>query len=46
MNNNTKKHKKINFAEKKSIAIKSIKEVDCFLSKFNNVLIIKKLLKK
>jgi len=41
-----KKQKKINFAEKKKCAIKSIKEIDYFLSNLNKLFLIKKILKK
>ena len=46
MNNPTKKQKKLNFLEKKSIAMKSIKEINCFLSKCNYIFAIKKIIKK
>lgn len=41
-----KNKKKFNFLEKKTSAIKSLKEVNCFLSNFNKVCIIKKIIKK
>lgn len=41
-----KKGKKFNFSEKKKCAIRSLKEVNCFLSNLNKACTIKKLLKK
>jgi len=41
-----KKEKKFNFLEKKACAIKSLREVNCFLYNFSKACQIKKLIKK
>lgn len=41
-----KNTKKFNFLEKKFCVIKSLKEVNCFLSNLNKALAIKKIIKK
>lgn len=41
-----KNKKKFNFSEKKAIALKSLKEVNCFLSNFTKACTIKKIIKK
>lgn len=38
--------KNFNFLEKKTLAIKSLREVNCFLYNLNKVFIIKKIVKK
>lgn len=41
-----KKQKKFNFAEKKACAIKSLKEVNCFLCNFSKACTLKRIIKK
>ncbi len=46
MESRGKNKKKFDFAQKKACAIKSLKEVNCFLSNLNKVCTIKKIVKK
>lgn len=46
MNSHGKNKKKFNFLEKKQCAIKSLREVNCFLYNLNKVCTIKKIIKK
>lgn len=46
MNSRGKNKKKFNFLEKKQCAIKSLREVNCFLYNLNKVCTIKKIIKK
>lgn len=46
MDYQNKKKKNINFKERKKCAIKSLREVNCFLSNFTKIYAIKKIIKK
>lgn len=46
MDYSTKKRKKFDFCAKKKCAIKSLKQVNCFLNNFSKVYSIKKLINK
>lgn len=46
MDYRSKNKKKFNFAEKKKCALKSLKEINCFLCNLNKAYTIKKIIKK